>query len=238
MSNTENLRITALADCTVPYLCEFLSRFIYPWEMVGEIKSFAETLVKYGLEGFHKLSDGVLIGENVTIHPSATIIGPTVIGAECEIRPGAYIRGGVITGKGCVIGNSSELKNCILLESVALPHYNYVGDSFLGNRVHLGAGTICSNLKTDGSSVVIHGDGVEIDTGLRKLGACLGDTVDVGSGCVLNPGTVIGKGSSVYPLTSLRGVYPDRAIIKSRHEVNAVPRWDDERGKRTPPDKG
>ena len=224
MNNAEKLRIDALTECTVAYLCEFLSRFEYPWEMINEIKGLAEALVSRGLEGFHKLSEGVLIGGDVTIHPTATILGPTVIGAGCEIRPGAYIRGGVITGKGCVIGNSSEVKNSILLESVALPHYNYVGDSFLGNRVHLGAGSICSNLKTDGSSVVIRGEGFEIDTALRKLGACLGDTVDVGSGCVLNPGTVIGKGSSVYPLTALRGVYPDRAIIKSRHDVESVPR--------------
>ena len=224
MNNAEKLRIDALTECTVEYLCEFLSRFEYPWEMINEIKGLAEALVSRGLEGFHKLSEGVLIGRDVTIHPTATILGPTVIGAGCEIRPGAYIRGGVITGKGCVIGNSSEVKNSILLESVALPHYNYVGDSFLGTRVHLGAGSICSNLKTDGSSVVIRGEGFEIDTALRKLGACLGDTVDVGGGCVLNPGTVIGKGSSVYPLTALRGVYPDRAIIKSRHDVESVPR--------------
>ena len=224
MNNAEKLRIEALTECTVPYLCPFLSRFEYPWEMINEIKSFAEVLVSRGIEGFHRLSEGVLIGSDVTIPPSATIIGPTVIGHGCEIRPGAYIRGGVITGKGCVIGNSSEVKNSILLESVALPHYNYVGDSFLGNRVHLGAGSICSNLKTDGSSVIIRGEGFEIDTTLRKLGACLGDTVDVGSGCVLNPGTVIGKGSTVYPLTALRGVYPDRAIVKSRHEIEVVPR--------------
>ena len=229
MNNSEQLRIKELSDCTVGYLTSFLGRFEYPWEMIGEIKGFAEKLVCEGIEGFHRLSDGVLVGENVTIAPTATIIGPTVIGRDCEIRPGAYIRGGVITGSGCVIGNSSELKNCIILDSVALPHYNYVGDSFLGNRVHLGAGSICSNLKADGSSVVIRGEGIEIDSGLRKLGACLGDSVDVGSGCVLNPGTVIGKGSSVYPLTALRGVYPARSIVKSLHNVTAVPRREDDR---------
>ena len=228
MNNCEQIKLSALTDCTVSYLSGFLSRFEYPWEMINEIKALAEELVGKGIEGFHKLSDGVLVGENVTIAPTATIIGPAVIGKDSEIRPGAYIRGGVITGSGCVIGNSSELKNCIILDSVALPHYNYVGDSFLGNRVHLGAGTICSNLKADGSSVVVRGEGIEIDTTLRKLGACLGDTVDVGSGCVLNPGTVIGKGSTVYPLSALRGVYPPRSIVKSLHNVTAVPRREEE----------
>ena len=224
MNNCEFIKTAALCECAVPYLSSFLARFEYPWEMIGEIKSLAEALVDKGIEGFHKLSDGVLIGENVTIAPTATILGPTVIGNNCDIRPGAYIRGGVITGSGCVIGNSSELKNCIILDSVALPHYNYVGDSFLGNRVHLGAGSICSNLKGDGSSVVIRGEGVEIDTALRKLGACLGDSVDVGSGCVLNPGVVVGRGSTVYPMSALRGVYPPQSIIKSLHNVTAVPR--------------
>ena len=227
MNNCEKIRIVELFDCAVPYISSFLERYEYPWELVGEIKALAEKLVKIGIDGFHKLSDDVLVGENVTIAPGATILGPSVIGSGCEIRPGAYIRGGVVTGKECIIGNSSELKNSIILDSVALPHYNYVGDSVLGNRVHLGAGTICSNLKTDGSSVVIHGEGFDVDTGLRKLGALLGDTVDIGSSCVLNPGTVVGKGSSVYPMTVMRGVYCDRAIIKSRHDVEAVPRRDD-----------
>ena len=224
MNNYDNIKIKGLSDCSVSYISPFLARFEYPWEMIGEIKAYAEELIGKGIEGFHKYSENVLVGENVSIAPTATIIGPAVIGRDSEIRPGAYIRGSVITGAGCVIGNSSELKNCVILDSVALPHYNYVGDSFLGNRVHLGAGSICSNLKTDGSSVVIRGEGVEIDSGLRKLGACLGDTVDIGSGCVLNPGTVIGRGSSVYPLTALRGVYPERAIVKSLHNVTAVPR--------------
>ena len=227
MNNSESIKINALYECTVGYLTAFVGRFEYPWELVGEIKAYAEELVNKGIDGFYRLSEGVLVGEQVTIAPSATIIGPAVIGNRCEIRPGAYIRGGVITGDDCVIGNSSELKNCIILNSVALPHYNYVGDSFLGNRVHLGAGSICSNLKGDGSSVVIRGEGIEIDSGLRKLGACLGDSVDVGSGCVLNPGTVVGKGSTVYPLTATRGVYPPQSIIKSLHNVTAVPRRED-----------
>ena len=154
------------------------------------------------------------MGERVKIYPTATIEGPTIIGSDCEIRPGAFIRGNVITGSGCVIGNSSELKNCILLNHVQVPHYNYIGDSILGYKAHTGAGTICSNLKTDGKSVVIHG-AVDYETGLRKVGAILGDNTDIGCNTVLNPGTVVGRGTSVYPMTRLRGVYPENSIVKS-----------------------
>ncbi|MBR4071217.1 MAG: UDP-N-acetylglucosamine pyrophosphorylase [Clostridia bacterium] len=166
------------------------------------------------IEGYSFISDGVLIGEGVTIHKSAVIIPPAVIGKGTEIRPGAFLRGNVIIGEGCVIGNSSELKNCILLDGVQVPHYNYVGDSILGNKAHMGAGAVCSNLKSDGRAVVIHGD-EEYETGLRKIGAILGDGADIGCGCVLNPGTVVGKSTTVYPLTSLRGVYPENCIVKS-----------------------
>jgi len=141
-----------------------------------------------------------------------------VIGAGTEIRPGAFLRGNVITGENCVIGNSSELKNCVLLDTVQVPHYNYVGDSVLGNHAHMGAGSICSNLKSDGKAVVIHGD-EDYETGLRKIGGILADGADIGCGCVLNPGTVIGKNTSVYPLTALRGVFPEESIVKSVDNV-------------------
>ena len=124
----------------------------------------------------------------------------------------------MITGENCVLGNSSELKNAILLDKVQVPHYNYVGDSVLGNRAHMGAGSICSNLKSDGKSVVIHGDS-DIETGLRKIGGILADGADIGCGCVINPGTVIGKNTSVYPLTALRGVYPENCIVKSTDKI-------------------
>ncbi|MBQ7976177.1 MAG: UDP-N-acetylglucosamine pyrophosphorylase, partial [Clostridia bacterium] len=129
-----------------------------------------------------------------------------------------FIRGSVITGANCVIGNSSELKNCVLLDKVQVPHYNYVGDSILGNHSHMGAGSICSNLKSDGKPVVIHGD-EEYKTGLRKIGAILADGADVGCGCVLNPGTIIGKNTSVYPLNALRGVFPSGCIVKSQNDI-------------------
>ena len=204
--------------CTVPYLTDFFENNEYPWEMLPKIKDLAKKIIAEGLEGYTLISDGVLVGENVKIYPTATIEGPTVIGSGTEVRPGAFIRGGVITGENCVIGNSSELKNCILLNKVQIPHYNYVGDSILGNKAHTGAGTICSNLKSDGKNIVVHGD-IEYETGLRKIGGILGDGADVGCGSVINPGTVIGKNTSVYPLTSLRGVYPANCIVKSTKEI-------------------
>ncbi|MBO5195989.1 MAG: UDP-N-acetylglucosamine pyrophosphorylase [Clostridia bacterium] len=175
-------------------------------------------LQKNKMDGYGYISEGVFVCEGVTIHESATIIPPAIIGKGTEIRPGAFLRGNVITGEGCVIGNSSELKNCILLDGVQVPHYNYVGDSILGNKSHMGAGSICSNLKSDGKNVVIHGE-VEYETGLRKIGAILGDGADIGCGCVLNPGTVVGKNTSVYPLISLRGVYPSDSIVKDRLNI-------------------
>ena len=134
------------------------------------------------------------------------------------MRPGAFIRGNVFVGENCVIGNSTEIKNSILLNKAQVPHYNYVGDSILGNYSHMGAGSICSNLKSDGKAVVIHGDS-EYETGLRKIGAILGDRADIGCGCVLNPGTVIGSNTSVYPLNALRGVFTSDSIVKSINNV-------------------
>ncbi|MBS6462093.1 MAG: UDP-N-acetylglucosamine pyrophosphorylase [Ruminococcus sp.] len=186
--------------------------------MLPEIKELAKKLVSEGIEGFTEIKAGVLVGRSVKIHESAVIEPPAVIGHGCEVRVGAYIRGNVITGENCVIGNSSELKNCILLSRVQVPHYNYVGDSVLGNRAHMGAGAICSNLKSDKGNVVVKSDEI-YETGLRKFGAILGDGADIGCGSVLNPGTVIGRESSVYPLTSVRGVIPCGCIVKSSHET-------------------
>lgn len=207
-----------LFDCRTPYLCELFENSEYPWEMLPKIKEYIEKLIEKGIPGFKLLKDGVLVGENVKIYPTATIEAPAIIGEGTEIRPGAFIRGSVITGANCVIGNSSELKNCILLDKVQIPHYNYVGDSVLGNHAHMGAGSICSNLKSDGKPVVIHGD-KEYETGLRKIGGILADNADIGCGCVLNPGTVIGKNTSVYPLNALRGVFPAGGIVKDKESV-------------------
>ena len=200
------------------YLVELFETSEYPWEMLPKIKNYILDLIEKGIPGYTLLSDGVLIGENVKIYPTAVIEAPAIIGSGTEVRPGAFIRGSVITGAKCVIGNSSELKNCVLLDKVQIPHYNYVGDSVLGNKAHTGAGTICSNLKSDGKPVVVHGE-VDYETGLRKIGGILADGADVGCGSVINPGTVIGKNTSVYPLTSLRGVYPANCIVKDTKTV-------------------
>lgn len=208
-----SLKTSELFDCKTEYLKELFEASIYPWDMLPLIKDYIISLIFKGIPGYKLIDDMVLVGENVKIHPSAVIMPPTIIGDGCEIRPGAYIRGNVITGKNCVIGNSTELKNCILLDGVQVPHYNYVGDSVLGNKAHMGAGSICSNLKSDGKNVVIHLD-TPVNTGLRKLGAILADNADIGCSCVLNPGTVVCKGTRVYPLTSLRGVYPPNSIVK------------------------
>ncbi len=212
------IRIKDIYTRIPEYLLTLFERNEYPWELLLQIKDYILELFEQKPQGYTFLKDDVLVGENVKIYPTATIEGPAFIGSGTEIRPGAFIRGSVIVGECCVIGNSTELKNCILLSGVQVPHYNYVGDSVLGYKAHTGAGTICSNLKSDGKSVIIHAD-AEYSTGLRKVGAFLGDGADVGCGCVLNPGTVIGKNTSVYPLTLLRGAYPADSIVKSTHTV-------------------
>ena len=212
------VKTAELFDCRVPYLRDLFNETEYPWEMLPKIKAHILALIERGIEGYTLIADGVLVGENVKIYPTATIEAPAIIGSGTEVRPGAFIRGNVITGENCVIGNSSELKNCILLDKVQVPHYNYVGDSVLGNHAHMGAGSICSNLKADGKPVVIHGD-EDYVTGLRKIGGILADDADVGCGCVLNPGTVIGKATSVYPLTSMRGVVPAGCIVKAMDNI-------------------
>lgn len=190
----------------------------YPWELLPRIKDFILRLLSEGAEGYSLLFDGVLVGRDVKIAPTAVIEGTAVVGHGTVLRPGAYLRGGVLIGEGCVIGNSTELKNCIIMNRAQMPHYNYVGDSVLGRGAHMGAGAVCSNLKSDGKNVVIHGKR-DYETGLRKVGAFLGDGADIGCGCVLSPGTVVGCGSSVYPLTHLRGVIPAGCIVKSPDNI-------------------
>lgn len=202
----------------MPYLAEFFAQSQYPWDMLPRIKEIIWELIEQGIEGFSEIKPGVLVGRDVTISDMATIIAPAIIGHRCVIRPGAFIRGNVITGEGCVLGNSCEFKNAILLDGVEVPHFNYVGDSILGNDSHLAAGAICSNLKSDERNVVIHAD-TDIDTGMRKVGGFLADGANMGCQCVINPGTVIGKNTSAYPLTSIRGVIPADCIIKSMDNI-------------------
>lgn len=214
----KQLKTSELFECQTPYLKDLFASSEYPWDMLPKIKDYIKELLAKGIEGYTEIADGVLAGENVSISPTATIIPPAIIGSGTEIRPGAFIRGNVITGENCVIGNSSELKNCILLNKVQAPHYNYIGDSVLGNFSHTGAGVICSNLKSDGKAVVIHGD-TDYETGLRKIGAILADHADIGCQCVLNPGTVVGKNTTIYPLTSVRGVIPGGCIVKAMDNI-------------------
>lgn len=216
--NKYNLKISELFDDIPDNLRADFESVDYAWEIIPKIKDVIARIIKNPDDGYAVLSEGVLVGKNVKIAKTATIIPPAVIGNDVEIRPGAYIRGNVYVGDRCVVGNSSELKNCILLTHVQAPHYNYVGDSILGNNSHLGAGAICSNLKSDGKNVVVHAD-KNYATDLRKFGAILGDYADVGCGSVLNPGTVIGKRTRVYPLTMARGAYPEDSIVKSTDTV-------------------
>lgn len=214
----KNVKTKDLFCCENELLKPLFDGAEYPWEILPKIKEYILGLIEKGIPGYTKLSDGVLVGENVKIYPTATIEPPAIIGSGTEVRPGAFLRGSVITGENCVLGNSSEFKNCVLSDKVQAPHYNYVGDSVLGYHAHMGAGSICSNLKSDGKPVVIHGD-ENYETGLRKIGGILADGADIGCGCVLNPGTVIGKNTSVYPKNALRGVYPADSIVKAPDNI-------------------
>lgn len=215
---SEALKTKNLFECENSYLLPLFESCEYPWEILPEIKKYIKILIENGIPGYTLIKEGVLVGENVKIYDTATIEAPAVIGSGTEVRPGAFLRGNVIIGENCVIGNSTEIKNAVLLDKANVPHYNYIGDSVLGNCAHMGAGAVCSNLKSDGKDVVIHGE-EDIKTNLRKVGGILADGADVGCGCVLNPGTVIGKNTSVYPLTALRGVYPADSIVKGQKTV-------------------
>lgn len=215
---TDKIRITDLFASVPPQFSALFDGAEYPWELLARIGDFTSLLVGRGIEGYTLMSPGVLVGKNVRIAATATIEGSAVIGHGTELRPGAYLRGGVLIGEGCVIGNSTELKNCLIMDRVQVPHYNYVGDSVLGRGAHMGAGAVCSNLKADGKNVTVRGERA-YDTQRRKVGAFLGDGADVGCGCVLSPGTVIGMRTSVYPLTHLRGVIPEDRIVKSADTI-------------------
>ena len=194
----------------------------YPWEILPLIKDFVlEVGPTLSADEYDQVEEDVWIAKSAMIAKTATINGPAIIGPDTVVRPGAFIRGNALIGAGCVVGNSTEIKNDILFNNVQVPHYNYVGDSILGYKSHMGAGSITSNVKSDKTLVVVKDKttGEEIETGLKKFGAMLGDFVEVGCNSVLNPGTVIGSHSNVYPLSMVRGVVPANSIYKNKNEI-------------------
>lgn len=201
-----------------------LEELTYPWEALPCIKDYVIELGQsLDEEEYNKTDDNVWIHKSCKVYGTATILGPAIIGAGTEVRPGAFIRGSVLVGENCVIGNSTELKNVIIFNNVQVPHYNYVGDSILGYKSHMGAGSITSNVKSDKTLVHVKGssDGksFDIETGLKKFGAMLGDNVEVGCNSVLNPGTVVGRWTNIYPVSRVRGYVPPYSIYKDRNEI-------------------
>ena len=204
---------------------ELLKACNYPWEALPKIHDYILELgPKLPKDIYEEREDHVWIARSAKIYPNTYIAGPTIIGPDTEVRPGAFVRGNALVGAGCVIGNSTELKNVIIFNSVQVPHYNYVGDSILGYKSHMGAGSITSNVKADKTLVQVKGGTIEegqavIDTGLKKFGSILGEYVEIGCNSVLNPGTVIGSHSNVYPVSMVRGYIPSGSIYKKQGEV-------------------
>lgn len=192
----------------------------YPWEVLPKIKEFIVTLGNsLDSDIYEYKGENIWIAKSAKVAPTAYIAGPTIIGEDTEIRHCAFIRGNAIVGNHCVVGNSTELKNVILFNNVQVPHYNYVGDSILGYKSHMGAGSITSNVKSDKKLVIVKNAAECFETGLKKFGTMIGDGVEVGCNSVLNPGTVIGKNSNIYPLSCVRGVIPENSIYKNKNEI-------------------
>ena len=197
-----------------------LESVTYPWEALEKINDYILEIGKtLDPDKYDKIGEDIWIAKTAKVMPTAYINGPTIIGENAEIRHCAFIRGKAIVGEGAVVGNSTELKNVILFNNVQVPHYNYVGDSILGYKAHMGAGSITSNVKSDKKLVVVKNGENQIETGIKKFGAMIGDEVEVGCGSILNPGTVIGKNSNIYPLSSVRGVIPKNSIYKKQNEI-------------------
>ena len=217
---SESLKTKALFDLSHTRMGGYLENVEYPWQALEHIGTWImEIGATLPAENFDHPAEGIWIAKSARVAKSAEINGPCIIGENAEVRHCAFIRGNALVGDGAVVGNSTELKNVILFDGVQVPHYNYVGDSILGYKAHLGAGAVTSNVKSDKTPVVIRCDGECLETGRKKVGAMVGDGVEVGCGSVLNPGTVIGRGSSVYPLSSVRGVIGANCIYKKCGEI-------------------
>ena len=216
------IKVKDLFDLDHTRAAEMLSSCEYPWEALAKIK---ETVLAIGEtldpQVYDQPEEGVWIARSASIAPTASIAAPCIIGENTEVRPGAFLRGSILVGDGCVVGNSTELKNCILFDHVQVPHYNYVGDSILGHYAHMGAGAVTSNVRSDKQDVIIHHGDEHMATGRMKCGAMLGDDVEVGCNSVLNPGTVVGRGSRIYPL-SVRGTVPAGHIWKRAGEIAVI----------------
>ena len=211
-----NLEVTSLFDLAHTQSADYLSAFRYPWEALEGIKQMILDLgKKLSADEYEQRAEGVWVHKTAKVFPSAYLGAPCIIGPETEVRHCACIRGSALVGANCVVGHSVELKNVILFDNVQVPHYNYVGDSILGYKSHMGAGSITSNVKSDKSLVVIRNGEERIETGRKKIGAILGDYVEVGCNSVLNPGTIIGRNSNVYPVSCVRGVMPENRIWKT-----------------------
>ena len=218
----ENIKITELFDLERTIAADYLRSFTYPFEA---LEGISELIVRLGesldTDVYEKRGEDVWVAKSAKVAPTAFLGGPCIIGEHTEVRHCAFIRGSALVGNGCVVGNSVELKNVIIFDDVQAPHYNYVGDSILGYHSHMGAGSITSNVKADKTNVVIKSETDSIETGLKKVGAFLGDYAEIGCNSVLNPGTVIGRHSNVYPLSMVRGVVPANSIYKKKGEIVA-----------------
>ncbi len=214
------ITISELYDLKETIAAGLLEGLAYPWEALPKIHDFiislGESLPK---EIYEERGEHIWIAKSAKVAPTACLNGPLIVDEDAEIRHCAFVRGNAIVGKGAVVGNSTELKNVILFNKVQVPHYNYVGDSILGYKSHMGAGSITSNVKSDKTLVVVKGEGISIETGLKKMGAMLGDNVEVGCNSVLNPGTVVGPNTNIYPTSMVRGVLPADSIYKKATEI-------------------
>ena len=216
----EECRIKNLYNLDETIASKIFEGATYPWEVLPKIEEFIISLGKtLDKNEYEEKGENIWIAKSAKVAPTAYIAGPAIIGKNAEIRHCAFIRGKAIVGEGAVVGNSTELKNVILFNKVQVPHYNYVGDSILGYKSHMGAGSITSNVKSDKKLVIVKNGKEQIETGLKKFGAMLGDEVEVGCGSVLNPGTVVGKHTNIYPLSSIRGVVPEHSIYKNQNEI-------------------
>ena len=216
----EECKITNLYNLDETIAKELLQKATYPWEVLPQIKEYIiEIGRKLDKNKYDEIEENIWVAKTAKVAKTAYINGPVIIGENAEIRHCAFIRGSAIIGEGAVVGNSTELKNVILFNKVQVPHYNYVGDSILGYKAHMGAGSITSNVKSDKKLVIIKNKEAKLETGLKKVGAMIGDNVEVGCGSILNPGSIIGRNTNIYPLSSVRGVIKENSIYKNQNEI-------------------